>query len=132
MAADGRFDPSIAGCAIAEQQGQVNLARTAGAALSAAASAPTYQQTGPSLCVRASILIFLHPMNADRIARAMERIETAMERIGRVRDTLPGTSSAAEAAAPRVAELVNSHERLREQVAESLRELDDLLAKLED
>ncbi len=32
----------------------------------------------------------------------------------------------------RVVELVNVHEKLREQVAESLRELDDLLAQLED
>lgn len=32
----------------------------------------------------------------------------------------------------RVVELVNAHEKLREQVAESLRELDDMLAKLEE
>ncbi|AOL94696.1 hypothetical protein BG023_111775 [Porphyrobacter sp. LM 6] len=77
-------------------------------------------------------MIFLHAMNADRIERAMQRIEAAMERIGRVRDSLPGTPSGADAGAPRVAELVNKHEKLREQVAESLRELDELLARLED
>ena len=71
-------------------------------------------------------------MNADRIERAMERIETAMERIARVRDAVPRPPAGADAAQPRVAELVNKHEKLREQVAESLRELDDLLAKLED
>ena len=62
----------------------------------------------------------------------MERIQAAMERIGRVRDALPGTPAGADIAQPRVAELVNTHEKLREQVAESLRELDDLLARLED
>jgi len=40
--------------------------------------------------------------------------------------------SKAAGSSARVIELVNVHERLREQVAESLRELDDILAKLED
>jgi hypothetical protein len=36
------------------------------------------------------------------------------------------------AGSARVVELVNAHEKLREQVSESLRELDDLIGKLEE
>ena len=36
------------------------------------------------------------------------------------------------ASAARVVELVNAHEKLREQVSETLRELDDLIGKLEE
>ena len=71
-------------------------------------------------------------MNADRIERAIQRIEAAMQRIETVRDNPPGGGAKAGAASARVVELVNSHVKLREQVSESLRELDDLLAKLED
>ena len=69
-------------------------------------------------------------MSADRIASAIARIEAAMERIDAARATLtvPGAKSGAGSA--KVVELVNAHERLREQVAESLRELDDVLANL--
>lgn len=70
-------------------------------------------------------------MSADRIATALARIEAATARIDSVRDIVAGVESAAGGSA-RVVELVNVHEKLREQVAESLRELDDLLARLED
>lgn len=70
-------------------------------------------------------------MTANRIAAALARIETAMARI----DAARGSGSAGEPRAgtgsAKVVELVNVHERLREQVAESLRELDDLLEQLE-
>lgn len=72
------------------------------------------------------------PMNADRIESAIKRIEAAMERIDAVRDAVPSPGAAASGGSARVVELVNAHEKLREQVAESLRELDDLLTKLED
>ena len=76
-------------------------------------------------------------MNANRIATALARIEAAMDRIHAAsvdigREANANADSKAAGGSARVIELVNVHERLREQVAESLRELDDLLAKLED
>lgn len=70
-------------------------------------------------------------MNADRIERALQRIEAAMERMDAARE---GALAAAQPAtgSARVVELVNAHEKLREQVSESLRELDDLIGKLEE
>lgn len=72
-------------------------------------------------------------MTTDRIAAALARIETAIARIDAVRpvDAAAGETKSGGASA-RVVELVNVHEKLREQVAESLRDLDDLLAKLDD
>ena len=67
-------------------------------------------------------------MDADRIERAIGRIAAAMERIAAARESLPASTEPSPA---RVASLVNAHEKLREQVAESLRELDDLLERLE-
>ncbi|MBI1403723.1 MAG: hypothetical protein GC147_10975 [Porphyrobacter sp.] len=69
-------------------------------------------------------------MAAGRIESAMTRIEAAMERIAAVRArlALPGEQQAAGQG--RVVELVNSHEKMREQVADSLRELDELIARL--
>lgn len=71
-------------------------------------------------------------MSADRIATALTRIEAAMARIDAVRDSAAGEEARQPGGSARVVELVNVHEKLREQVAESLRELDDLLAQLED
>ncbi|UYV14640.1 hypothetical protein [Porphyrobacter sp. ULC335] len=71
-------------------------------------------------------------MTADRIATALARIEAAMTRIDAAREVVAGAEAKAGGGSARVVELVNVHERLREQVAESLRELDDLLAQLED
>lgn len=76
-------------------------------------------------------------MNANRIATALARIEGAMARIEAAchdvaREAGAGADAKAATGSARVIELVNVHEKLREQVAESLRELDDLLAKLED
>ncbi len=69
-------------------------------------------------------------MSADRITAALARIEAAAARIEAVREA--ESEGKAAGASARVIELVNVHEKLREQVADSLRELDDLLAKLED
>ncbi|MCM0001122.1 MAG: hypothetical protein NBV68_17265 [Erythrobacter sp.] len=71
-------------------------------------------------------------MSADRIASALTRIEAAMARIETARDKLGDGEAKAGGSSARVVELVNVHEKLREQVAESLRELDDLLAALEE
>ena len=68
-------------------------------------------------------------MSAERIDNAMKRIEAAMQRIEAVRDAAAGKGAGGS---PRVIGLINTHEKLREQVAETLRELDDVLAKLED
>lgn len=74
-------------------------------------------------------------MSADRIERAVKRIEAAIQRIDAAREAALGAGGAggkASNGSARVVELVNVHEKLREHVAESLRELDDLLVKLED
>jgi methyl-accepting chemotaxis protein len=71
-------------------------------------------------------------MSAARIERAVERIEAAMERIAAAREGAVALAGQKAANSTRVVELVNSHEKLREQVAESLRELDDLIGKLEE
>lgn len=71
-------------------------------------------------------------MSADRIATALTRIETAMARIDAARAGLGDGETRGGGSSARVVELVNVHEKLREQVAESLRELDALLATLEE
>ena len=79
-------------------------------------------------------------MDAARIESALKRIEAAMARIAAARAGLaasgPRPAAAGGAGAgggsARVVELVNAHERLREQVAESLRALDAVLASLEE
>lgn len=70
-------------------------------------------------------------MNADRIERALERIEAAMERMDAAREPALAAAAQPSAGSTRVVELVNAHEKLREQVSETLRELDDLIGKLE-
>lgn len=71
-------------------------------------------------------------MSAERIESAITRIAAAMVRIDAARISASEAGTKAGAGSARVVELVNAHEKLREQVAESVRELDDLLAKLED
>lgn len=66
-------------------------------------------------------------MMSDRIELALQRIAAATARIDAVRER----TRARGGGSARVVELVNAHEKLREQVAESLRELDDVLARLE-
>lgn len=71
-------------------------------------------------------------MDISRIEQAMTRIEAALARIAAARTA--GTSpagSAGTATTARVVELVNSHEKLREEVAEALRDLDALIGELE-
>jgi hypothetical protein len=71
-------------------------------------------------------------MNADRIESAIKRIEAAMERIDAARELSAAAGAKAGGSSARVVELVNAHEKLREQVAETIRELDGLLIKLDD
>jgi hypothetical protein len=71
-------------------------------------------------------------MSADRITAALARIEAAMARIDAACEASVEADGRGAGGSARVVELVNVHERLREQVAESLAELDDLLAKLEE
>lgn len=75
-------------------------------------------------------MITLWPMTADRIDAALHRIAAAMARIDAARETAAGAPK--QGGTARVVELVNAHEKLREQVAESLRELDEVLEQLED
>lgn len=70
-------------------------------------------------------------MTADRIAAALARMESAMSRIDAARASGAGAEPRPGGGSAKVVELVNVHERLREQVAESLRELDELLEQLE-
>lgn len=71
-------------------------------------------------------------MTADRIETALQRIEAAMARINAARESVGSGEPRAGGGSARVIGLVNAHEKLREQVAESLRELDEVLARLED
>lgn len=79
------------------------------------------------------------PMSATRIDQAMTRITAAMSRIDAARLELKSSSEKAEKeAAPadgggsaRVMALVNAHEKLREEVADTLGELDTLIGELE-
>ena len=72
-------------------------------------------------------------MAADRIDHALRRIEAAMERIAAARQTIAAPTGQQQAnASARVVELVNTHERLREQVADALRDLDALIGQLEE
>ena len=71
-------------------------------------------------------------MSADRIERAIMRIEAAMARIETARDQAAASASKVSGNSARVIELVNNHERLREHVADTLRDIDDLIAKLDD
>ncbi|WP_296716915.1 hypothetical protein [Erythrobacter sp.] len=71
-------------------------------------------------------------MVANRIENAVQRIEAAMQCIAAAREAALDDGGQQAAGSKRVIELVNRHEKLREQVAESLSELDDLLGKLEE
>ena len=64
-------------------------------------------------------------MEGSRIEQAVQRIETALARIGEAADTL-------RPAPPSVSSLVVRHENLREQVTSSLRDLDELIEGLEE
>lgn len=70
------------------------------------------------------------PMKESRIDKAVARLDTALARIAEARDTA-ASKSADAASSARVMALVNSHEKLREEVADTLNELDTLIEELE-
>jgi len=69
-------------------------------------------------------------MSGARIDQAIARIEAALVRIDAV-ETSSAAAPIEEESAARVAALVNSHEQLREEVAETLKELDQVIAELD-
>lgn len=66
-------------------------------------------------------------MENTRAQQALTRIEAALARIAAARAGFPESP----ATSARVIELVNTHEKLREEVADSLRDLDTLIEQLE-
>ncbi|MEM7688412.1 MAG: hypothetical protein AAF291_05270 [Pseudomonadota bacterium] len=82
-------------------------------------------------------------MGESRIDRALARIEAALARMDAAHasalaaaSTKPASDHAATsekdtAGSARVMELVNAHEKLREEVADTLRDLDGLIDELE-
>jgi hypothetical protein len=76
-------------------------------------------------------------MGEGRIDQAMARIDAALVRIDAARQTIadaPPASSGHNSdntGSARVMALVNSHEKLREEVADTLAELDTLIEEME-
>lgn len=69
-------------------------------------------------------------MEESRAELALARLDAALARIADARAHTPQKSSD-PATSARVMQLVNSHEKLREEVAEALGELDSVIASLE-
>ncbi|MBV7267250.1 hypothetical protein [Erythrobacter ani] len=91
--------------------------------------------TGPVKALRSNGNLGIYEgMGESRIVSAMTRIDAALERMASARsaisekrdNTANGSSSQVKILA-----LVNSHEKLREEVAETLSELDSVIAELE-
>ncbi|AOL23718.1 hypothetical protein Ga0102493_112709 [Erythrobacter litoralis] len=76
-------------------------------------------------------------MATGRIDQAITRIEAALSRLESVRPLAPPSADPGEETSQghensaRVTALVDSHEKLREEVADTLRDLDALIADLE-
>lgn len=70
-------------------------------------------------------------MSAGRIEQAMARINAAMKRIEDARSD-PANAAPAKTDSSRVMALVNSHEKLREEVADTIGEIDALIAEFEE
>ena len=77
-------------------------------------------------------------MSAARIEQAMARISAAMERIDTARAEIasaPPSSHSTDAGetggSARVMALVNAHEKLREEVADTIGQIDTLIEELE-
>lgn len=69
-------------------------------------------------------------MNESRADLALARLDAALARIASAQKAVPEKTSDAAGSA-RVMALVNSHEKLREEVADTLGELDALIDELE-
>jgi len=74
-------------------------------------------------------------MGEGRIENALARIEAAVARMdaARVQQAAPNSSENLKetGGSARVMELVNAHEKLKEEVADTLRDLDGLIGELE-
>ena len=118
--------------AIAEPRGKVNTAQSRKVDT-------TYQQQRPKLCLTWLKLVFAHSMGESRIDTAVARIEAALARMDSARETVVAStpeggvsnSEKETGGSARVMELVNAHEKLREEVAETLTDLDALIGELE-
>lgn len=69
-------------------------------------------------------------MEESRAERALARLDAALARIAAVQGKV-SEKSADGAASARIMTLVNSHEKLREEVADALGDLDSLIDELE-
>lgn len=69
-------------------------------------------------------------MEVSRAEQALTRLSAAMERIEAARENA-SSRQADGAGSARVMALVNNHEKLREEVADTLGELDALIEELE-
>ncbi len=69
-------------------------------------------------------------MGESRIVSALARIEAAIERIDAASNASSGNAANATKSSG-VTALVNNHEKLREEVAETMRDLDAVIAELE-
>ena len=69
-------------------------------------------------------------MSASRIEQAMTRITTAMERIEAARANAASDQGEGQNS-KRVMALVNAHEKLRDEVSDTIGELDALIEELE-
>lgn len=69
-------------------------------------------------------------MGTGRIEQAIARIEDALGRLESVRGAGLGDNLSADNS-PRLLALVDRHEKLREEVAETLRDLDSLISDIE-
>lgn len=79
------------------------------------------------LPIKVNLGIF-HDMERSRADRAVARIDAALARIEAASDKLRASSAPAPA---NVLGLVNQHEKLREEVAATIRDVDQLIADLE-
>lgn len=70
-------------------------------------------------------------MEESRADRAMARLDAALARIAAARGNSPQKDTD-PAASARIMKLVNSHEKLREEVADALGELDTVIEALEE
>lgn len=66
----------------------------------------------------------------DRIEQALTRIEVAMNRLAEARPD-PAAKRGDNASSARIMTLVNDHEKLREEIAETLSDLDALIEELD-
>ena len=90
----------------------------------------TYQQMASRLCASLALLVILVAMSEGRIDQAVVRLESALARIDAARVSVATSEQNTSGNSERVSALVNSHEKMREEVADTLRALDKVIAEL--